>query len=56
VKKSTVRRGKPKRHIQLAEPVREPPPPPPLESIPDPEVRAKVESWWESVKNMFGWS
>jgi hypothetical protein len=34
--------------------VREPPPPPPLEIIPDPEVRAKVATWWENVKSALG--
>ena len=51
-------RKKVKQRIQrpIPPPYHEPPPPPPLHVIPDPEVRKKVESWWDSVKNMFGWT
>jgi hypothetical protein len=46
MKKPTKKRAKPKQVI---------PPPPPFEFIPDPVVKAKIETWWESVKRTMGW-
>jgi hypothetical protein len=29
--------------------------PPPLDAIPDPEVKAKLETWWQQLQRAMGW-